>query len=133
MASVRFVCAALIGGVAAVVMIGCSVPPTGPSLSNVTVSNLQLKSTIDGRNDLCCCRVVGSVSNQNQVTVHVTLKFSAFRSGGSEPLSSLIYFVPDLSPGSTAPIEASGFLFSCSNIDELKTEVDLRGIASPPT
>jgi hypothetical protein len=133
MASTRVVVAAVIAVVAAVAAVGCSVPPTGPSLSNVSVSNLQLKPTIEGRTDLCCCRVVGEVGNQNQVPVHVTLKFSAFRTGGSDPLSAIIYFVPDLAPGSTRPIDAAGFVYSCSNIDELRTEVDLRGITSPPT
>jgi hypothetical protein len=117
---------------AAAVLAGCRVPPTGPSLSNITVSNIQLKSTIEGRSDLCCCRVVGAISNQNEVAVHATLKFTAYRTGGTEPLSSIIHFIPDLAPGATVPIEASGFLFSCSNIDELRTEVDLRGLTSPP-
>jgi len=132
MARVRCAVGPVILVVAVVMTVACRVPPTGPSLSNVSVSNLQLKSTIEGRNDLCCCRVVGEISNQNQVAVHATLKFSAFRTGATEPLSSIVHFVPDLAPGSTEPIEAAGFLFSCSNIDELRTEVDLKGLTSPP-
>lgn len=110
---------------------GCRGLPQGPSLSNIAVSSLRLEPTLDDP-ALCCCRVVGSVRNENRVPVHATFKFSAFDGERTNAISSILFFVPDLQPGAERPIDAHGFVFPCTVIKELKTELDIKGIAFPP-
>jgi hypothetical protein len=122
-------------GVCGLVAAACEDSPTGPSLTNVTVQNLSLASTT-GNPGLCCCRVVGSARNANTVPVHVTIKFEAHDQPNSEPLSTILFFIKDLQPGATAPIDAPGFIFPCatlpSGIGNVRTEIEVRGIAFPP-
>ena len=114
------------GAIAASVALGsCDRSPTGPSLANVALSGVTLQSTV-GNASLCCCRVVGTATNQNDRPVHVTLKFSAFDGQNALPLSTVVYFIEDLQPRATHRIDASGFLFSCARIADLKTEIDVR-------
>lgn len=110
---------------------GCRGLPQGPSLANVTVSPLRLEPTLDDP-ALCCCRIVGSVRNDNTVPVHATFKFSAFDGERAQAISSILFFVPDLQPRTERPIDAHGFIFPCNVIKELKTELDIKGIAFPP-
>lgn len=117
-------------GVAAFAGIACRGLPPGPSLSNVTVGSLTLEPTI-GNPGLCCCRVVGSVANNNDVSVHATFKFDALDDRG-ESLARILYFVADLEPQTSRPIDAHGFIFPCSAVTQLKTEVDVKGITFPP-
>jgi hypothetical protein len=117
-------------GVAAFVGAACRGLPAGPSLSNVTVGSLTLEPTI-GNPGLCCCRVVGSVANNNDVAVHATFKFDALDDRG-ESMARILYFVADFEPGTSRPIDAHGFIFPCSAVRQLKTEVDVKGIAFPP-
>lgn len=112
---------------------GCAdVTPTGPSLSDVQLSGITTAPTAGDRS-LCCCRVVGTATNRNGVPVHVTLKFSAYQTPtASEPLSTLLYFIKDFQPGASHAVDAPGFIFPCSVINNLKTEVEVRGITFPP-
>jgi hypothetical protein len=112
---------------------GCAeVTPTGPSLSDVQLSGITTAPTAGDRS-LCCCRVVGTATNRNSVPVHATLKFSAFQTPtAAEPLSTLIYFIKDFQPGATHAIDAPGFIFPCNVVNNLKTEVEVRGISFPP-
>jgi hypothetical protein len=73
----------------------CRGLPTGPSLSAVTVGALSLEPTI-GNPAQCCCRVVGTVRNDNAVAVHATFKFSAIGDAHDDPLATSLYFVSDL-------------------------------------
>jgi hypothetical protein len=109
----------------------CTQPPLGPSLSNVTLDGISLQPTA-GNASLCCCRVVGGATNHNTVAVHVTLKFAAFNDTDKNALGTLLYFIQDLEPNQRAPIDASGFLFSCTQATHLKTEIDVNGLVSPP-
>jgi len=109
----------------------CRGLPTGPSLSAVTVGALSLEPTI-GNPAQCCCRVVGTVRNDNAVAVHATFKFSAIGDAPDDPLATILYFVSDLEPRSVRPIDAHGFIFPCSAIKQLETELDVKGIAFPP-
>jgi hypothetical protein len=123
-------------GVAAVLSVSaCRQPPTGPSLADVTVENIALRPTT-GNAGLCCCRIAANVINQNTVPVHVTLKFWAFGEGSSldedDAISAIFHFVPDLEPSTSRPIDAAGFIFPCSAIRQVKTEVDVKGITYPP-
>jgi hypothetical protein len=108
----------------------CRGLPTGPSLNDVTLGSLRLEPTI-GNPGLCCCRVVGTVANNNAVAVHATLKIDALDDRG-ESMARILYFVPDLEPGSSRPIDAHGLIFPCSAIKQLKTEVDVKGLTHPP-
>lgn len=109
----------------------CHGLPTGPSLSNITVSPLSLQPTA-GDPALCCCRVVGTAKNLNVVAVHATFKFSAFDGINASPISRILFFLSDLRPGVERQIDAHGFLYPCNIIKELRTELDIRGIALPP-
>jgi hypothetical protein len=109
----------------------CTQPPLGPSLSSVTLDNISLQPT-QGNASLCCCRVVGGATNKNTVAVHVTIKFAAFNDTDKDALGTLLYFIKDLQPNQRAPIDASGFLFSCTKATHIKTEIDVNGLISPP-
>lgn len=108
----------------------CRGLPAGPSLSNVTVGTLTLQPTI-GNPGLCCCRVVGTVANNNEVPVHATLKFDALDDRG-ESMARILFFVADLEPRTTRSVDAHGFIFPCAAVKQLKTEVDVKGITFPP-
>lgn len=132
---VRVLGASAFVALAAFALAACEDAPVGPSLSAVPVTNLGLKPS-QGNPGLCCCHVTGTARNDNSVTVHVTIKFSAFNTPTSEPLSTILYFIKDLQPGQTHQIDAPGFIFPCSQIPEgirnVRTEVEVRGISYPP-
>ncbi len=109
----------------------CERVPIGPSLAGVTLKSIALQPTV-GNPQLCCCHVVGTATNTNTVPVHVTIKFAAYDGRETDPLSRIVYFIKDLEPGATHAIDAAGFLFPCSVIKDLKTEVDVKGITYPP-
>ena len=115
---------------AAVQTMGCGAPPLGPSLRDVILENVTLQSTA-GDASLCCCRAVTTATNHNAVTVDVTLKFSAFSGSDPIPLGTVVHFIDRMPPGSQQRVEASGFLFSCARITEVKSEIDVKGLASP--
>lgn len=109
------------------------VTPTGPSLSDVSVTGLRTAPTTDNPG-LCCCRALGTAVNRNTVPVHVTLKISAYSNPpGADPVASLVYFIKDFQPGATHAIDAPGILFPCASISPtLKYEVEVRGLTFPP-
>jgi hypothetical protein len=127
--------ACLVLGVGALGAVGCEDSPVGPSLSNVPVSNLSLRSTT-GNPGLCCCHVTGTARNDNSVPVHVTIKFEAHNRPDSDPLSTILYFIKDLQPGASHNIDAPGFIFPCttlpSGIGNVRHSVEVKGIAYPP-
>jgi hypothetical protein len=108
----------------------CSSPPLGPTLRDVIIENVTLQST-EGDASLCCCRAVTTAINQNSVTVDVTLKFSAYSGNDPIPLGTVVYFIDRMPPQGRQRVEASGFLFSCSRITDVKSEIDVRGLDSP--
>ena len=109
----------------------CAKAPTGPTLANITVGALSLAPTA-GDTGLCCCRVVGTTRNQNTVPVMATFTFTAYDAERVRPISRVLFFVNDFRPGSERQIDAHGFLFPCNIIKDLATEVDIRGMTSPP-
>jgi hypothetical protein len=110
---------------------GCRGLPAGPSLSNLVIGQLTLQPTI-GDPSLCCCRVVGTARNNNRVPLHATFKFSAFDGERTNPIATILFFLQDFEPRTDRPIDAHGFIFPCQVIKELKTEVEIKGIAFPP-
>jgi hypothetical protein len=111
---------------------GCENLSTGPSLSNVALSAFTKQATTDERDQsLCCCRAVGTVTNRNTVPVYVSLTITAFDLNGSS-ISRALFFVPDVAPGQTAPIDAPGFLVPCVGISRFEAQVKIRGLTDPP-
>lgn len=105
----------------------CDRTPVGPSLSKVTVDGVALAPTA-GNAELCCCRVVGTATNLNDVPVHATLKFSGFDGEDPVPLATAVYFLDAMPAHQPQRFEASGFFLSCARIKDLKTEVSVRGL-----
>ena len=114
--------------VAAAFSSSCRGIPTGPDLKNLTVNYSTQATTADA--GACCCRVVGTATNQNTETVHVTIKFTAIDAQNAE-ISRTLYFIKDFQRGATHQIDAAGFVFPCSSIDRVTAEVEVRGITSP--
>jgi hypothetical protein len=119
--------AALICG-AAVLSSSCRGIPTGPDLKNLTVNYSTQATTADA--GACCCRVVGTATNRNTESVHVTIKFTALDAQNAE-ISRTLYFIKDFQRGATHQIDAAGFVFPCSSINRVTAEVEVRGITSP--
>jgi hypothetical protein len=114
-----------------VLLSSCRGLPTGPSLANIVVGPLSLAPTAGDR-ALCCCRVTGTARNENSVPVHATFTFTAFDAERVRPISKVLYFIGDFRPGAERPIDAHGFVFPCDIIKDLRTELDIRGLAFPP-
>jgi hypothetical protein len=111
---------------------GCgSSSPTGPSLSAITVSNVRTVPT-EGNSTLCCCRIAGRVRNDNTVPVHVTIVFRAYGDDPSFPLGAAAEFAEDMAPGSQRDFTATGLLFACSRVRDIKTEVDVTAVGPGP-
>jgi hypothetical protein len=110
----------------------CRGLPTGPSLSAVAVTGISLQSTT-GNPALCCCRVVGTATNNNSVTVYLSIQFSAFdNTARTDPIAKILYFIQDLQSGTSRAINAPGFIFPCAAITRLQTALSVKGIAFPP-
>ena len=62
--------------------------------------------------------------------VHVTVKFFGYDEDTTVPLSAIVYFVGGMAPDSQQNIVASGFLFACSRIKDVKVEVDVTGLGT---
>jgi hypothetical protein len=107
----------------------CGGSPAGPSLANVEVSNVRLQAT-EGNASVCCCRVAAVARNRNTVPVHVTVKFFGYDADPTVPLSAVVYFVREMPPDSQRNLVASGFLFACSRIKDVKVDVDVTGLGT---
>jgi hypothetical protein len=114
--------------VAAFASSSCRGTPIGPSLANLTVNYSTRATTADA--SACCCRVVGTATNRNTETVHVTIKFTALDAQNAE-ISKTLYFIKDFQRGATHQIDAAGFVFPCSSIARVTAEVEVRGITNP--
>jgi len=104
-----------------------------PLVVDVPEATLALEPTgQSGDSARCCCLVVGEVTNQSVVAVHVTVQVDAFATGEQEPIGTAVDFVEDLQPNESRRIEASGLLFPCDDVDRLElVDVDVRGIWFP--
>ena len=71
--------------VAGAFAIGCQNGVTGPSLS-ATVQNVRLNPTVagvQGGENVCCCHVIGSVTNTSSITVSATIEPQVGTEGGT--------------------------------------------------
>lgn len=126
----RAVLYCVLASAALLLTMSCSSPPLGPTLRDIILEDVTLQSTA-GDASLCCCRAVTTVTNQNDVTVDVTLKFSAYSGNDPIPLGTVVYFIDRMPPQARQHVEASGFLFSCARITDVKSEIDVKGLQSP--
>lgn len=111
---------------------GCENLSTGPTLANVVISALGKQPTTDQKDvALCCCRAVGTVTNLNTVPVYVSMTLTSFDLRDI-PIQKVLWFVPDVAPGQTAPIDAPGFVVPCNGISHFVPEVKVRGLTDPP-
>lgn len=108
---------------------GCVGLETGPSLSDVVLSNIGVRPTV-GDASLCCCHVVATARNGNSVAVHATLKFAAL-DGSRQEIARTVYFIEQFRPGATVQIDAPGLLFECSRVQSVAYEVSVRGLTAP--
>ena len=131
MRTVRASLTGIVALIAVSIVAGCNENPAGPSLANVTIGPLSLEPTAEDP-AVCCCRVKGTAKNLNSVPVHATFKFTAFDGQRVQPISKILFFISDFRPGTERTIDAHGFLYPCTIIKELKTELDVRGITLPP-
>jgi hypothetical protein len=128
--AIRALCGGVPASAALLLSMSCSSPPLGPTLRDVIFERVTLESTA-GDASLCCCRAVTTVTNQNAVTVDVTLKFSAYSGNDPIPLGTVVHFIDHMAPQAKERVEASGFLFSCARITEVKSEIDVKGLDAP--
>lgn len=111
---------------------GCEQFPTGPSLTNVTVTSFSKLATTDNQDSsLCCCRAVASATNKNNVPIYLSITLSALDDHGNT-LSKAVFFSPDVAPGQTVQVVAPGFPFPCNAIASFSPEVKVRGLTEPP-
>jgi hypothetical protein len=118
--------------------------PTGPSLAAVTFTpaietaagwRVRQKPTVIGLNgapdpNVCCCHVTGTVSNGNTVPTHVVISFAAMNAGNTE-IGRVAYFARDLQPGTSAPVDAPGFVFPCAEIAHVRYELKVTAVDLP--
>ncbi len=106
-------------------------------MSAIQIVDVLTPTTADP--NLCCCRVTGTVTNGNEVAVHVTIKWAAFESREAvEPFARILHFIDNLQPSEVRAfatpnngLGASGFLVPCPSIAVLRREVDVNGLAFP--
>jgi hypothetical protein len=127
----RYISVIALLGILGATLASCRGLPDGPSLSNIVVANITLGSTT-GNTALCCCRVSATATNNNKVPVHLTIKYSALDGIDQDPIATILQFVPDLRPGASRAVEAAGLIVPCDAVRDLRTEVDVRGVAYPP-
>lgn len=109
---------------------GCQPLPIGPTLTDFELSGIAGRSTT-GNAALCCCHVVGTATNRTTVPLHATIKFTGSDAQGKE-ISTILYFIQDLAPGSSHAIDAPGFIVPCTAVSRYSWEVKVRGITYPP-
>ena len=112
--------------------LACENLSPGPSLTNITLSAFGKETTTDTHDPtLCCCRATGTVTNKNSVAVYVSMTLTALDLKGSA-IQKVIYFVPDIAPGQSAPIDVPGFFVPCVSIGGFVPELTVQGVTQPP-
>jgi hypothetical protein len=111
-----FSCCALV--CACLWLAGCESGVTGPSLA-ASLSNVNLRPTVENQplaENVCCCYITGSVTNNSSVTVHAELLFDAKNASGTR-LGTGISIIPSLLPGATESFTAVGITEPCRNLN----------------
>jgi hypothetical protein len=97
-------------------LIACQNGVSGPSLSATVTPppTFALQPSLAGQPTVCCCHVVGNVTNTSSVTVHVQLAFPA--SVGGQSAGAAYDFQKDIKPGEVRPFLAAGIYAPCSQL-----------------
>ncbi|HEY6210768.1 MAG TPA: hypothetical protein VIW45_00720 [Vicinamibacterales bacterium] len=112
--------------------LACENLSPGPSLTNISLSPFGKQPTTDTKDaTLCCCRATGTITNNNRVPVYVQMKLTALDLKGSA-IEKVLYFVSDLGPGQTAPLDVAGFFVPCVSIGSFTPEISIKGLTEPP-
>jgi len=134
-------CAALMGvmlmAMSSVFMAGCQSGVAGPSLA-ATVQAVTLQPTVVGLvggENVCCCHIRGTVTNQSSVAVHAELLFPARGSDG-RALGTGLVMEQDIQPGATRAFLAVGITAACRDVSLSQVVADkqirLKGLWEPP-
>lgn len=110
----------------------CHNLPAGPSLSSVSITAPSLQSTT-GNPGQCCCHIQSTATNANAVAVDLTIKFSAYNKlDPADAFAKIVFFVPNLGPGASSPVDAPGLIVPCAAVDKILYELEVKGLTSPP-
>jgi hypothetical protein len=116
---------------------GCQNGETGPSLS-ASVTNVSLQPTVadlEGGANVCCCHVVGEVTNTSSIAIDAELQFPAKASDSGQLLGTALSTLTNIPKGSTQPFEAVGIPAACSTftLSQILADkkVQLRGLWAP--
>ncbi len=122
---------------AGVFVVGCQSGVTGPSLA-ATVQGVTLQPTVAGLvggENVCCCHIRGSVTNQSSVAVHAELLFEAKGTSG-QALGTAIVMEQSIQPGATRSFLAVGITAACREVSLSQVVADkqirLKGLWEPP-
>lgn len=122
---------------AGVVFAGCQSGVVGPSLT-ATVQGVTLQPTVAGLvggENVCCCHIRGTVTNQSTVAVHAELLFPAKAADG-QALGTGIVMETDIQPGATRAFVAVGITAACRDVVLTQIVADkqirLKGLWAPP-
>jgi hypothetical protein len=123
--------------IAGITFAGCQNGVTGPSLS-ANFSNVSLQPTVaglEGGQNVCCCHLVGRVTNTSTISVDAELRFTAKGADG-RLLGTASDIVVDLPSGATRQFIAVGLTTPCKDISLSQVVADgairLKGLWLPP-
>jgi len=88
----------------------CQNGVTGPSLS-ANVANVTLQPTVaglEGGANVCCCHVVGQLTNTSSIAIDAELQFPAKASSSGQLLGTALSTLTSIPAGSTQPFQAVG-------------------------
>jgi len=117
-------------------LMACQNGVVGPSLSATVAPppTLALQPSLAGQPTVCCCHVVGTVTNTSSVTVHVQLAFPASVAGQSA--GAAYDFQKNVAAGEVRSFLAAGIYAPCSQIavDRIfaDRQVQVTGLYQPP-
>jgi len=129
--------AAVLAVMIGVLLVGCQSGVTGPSLS-ATVQSVALQPTVAGLvggENVCCCHIRGTVTNQSSVAIDAELLFPARTSDG-RALGTGIIMEANIPPGATRAFVAVGITAACREVNLTQVVADkqvrLKGLWQPP-
>lgn len=123
--------------IAGITFAGCQNGVTGPSLS-ANFSNVTLQPTVTGLEggvNVCCCHLVGRVTNTSTISVDAELRFTA-KGGDGRILGTASDIIVDIPSGATRQFLAVGLTSPCKDISLSQVVADgairLKGLWLPP-
>ena len=128
---------ALLVVLAGVLLSACQSGVTGPSLA-ATVQGVTLQPTVTGLvggENVCCCHIRGTVTNQSSVSVDAELLFPA-RTPDGKGAGTGIVMEQEIPPGGSRAFVAVGITAACRDVSLTQIVADkqirLKGLWQPP-